>query len=135
MKAVRQRDTRPELMLRRWLHRAGLRFRVCAEDLPGRPDIANKTRKWCIFVHGCFWHGHRNCKLARLPKTNREWWLDKITANRKRDTKKRAALVRMGYRVETVWQCELSNESQINGRLRWLSRVVGRRPRRSENRD
>src|SRR5580704_5824552 len=92
MKAVRQRDTAPEVAVRKLLHSLGLRFRVCPADLPGRPDIANKTRKWCVFVHGCFWHGHPGCKLGRRPRTNRDWWEIKIAANRKRDSRKVLAM-------------------------------------------
>jgi DNA mismatch endonuclease, patch repair protein len=109
MKAVGQRDTAPEIELRRALHARGVRFRACPKDLPGRPDIANKSRRWAIFVHGCFWHGHRGCKLARLPKTNTEWWVVKIGANRKRDAQKVRAMRALGFRVETVWQCQLKD--------------------------
>lgn len=113
MKGIRQRDTAPEIELRSILHAQGLRFRACPKDLPGRPDIANKARRWAIFVHGCFWHGHRGCKLAQLPKTNTEWWVAKIGANRKRDAKKVRAMRALGFRVETVWQCELKNEQRV----------------------
>jgi DNA mismatch endonuclease (patch repair protein) len=123
MKAIRQRDTAPELALRKALHAQGIRFRACPKDLPGRPDIANKSRRWAIFVHGCFWHGHRGCKLARLPRTNRDWWEAKIGANRKRDAKKVRAMRALGYRVETVWQCELAKK-----RFTELGRALLRMP-------
>jgi DNA mismatch endonuclease Vsr len=117
MKAVRQRDTAPEMEVRRLLFRLGARFRVCPRDLPGRPDIANKSRQWCVFVHGCFWHGHRSCALARLPRTNNAWWQEKISANRKRDARKAAAMQRLGFRVVVVWQCELLDERAVTTRL------------------
>jgi DNA mismatch endonuclease Vsr len=118
MKAIRQRDTKPEVVLRKLLHAEGLRFRICPSDLPGRPDVANKSRRWCVFVHGCFWHGHARCKLARLPRTNRWWWRDKITANRKRDSRKRLALQKLGFRVGIVWQCELGESVRAVKKLR-----------------
>src|SRR5262245_25276683 len=80
MRSIGQRDTAPELALRRLLHREGIRFRLCAADLPGRPDLSNKSARWCVFAHGCFWHGHPRCKLARLPRTNSAWWEAKISA-------------------------------------------------------
>jgi DNA mismatch endonuclease Vsr len=118
MKAVRQRDTTPELEVRRILHRLGARFRVCPRDLPGRPDIANRSRDWCVFVHGCFWHGHASCGLARLPRSNTRWWREKIMANKDRDARKETALRALGFRVEIIWQCELLDEARIIRRLR-----------------
>lgn len=109
MKAVRQRNTKPEQQLRGVLHRCGLRFRACPTDLPGRPDIANKSRGWCVFVHGCFWHGHPGCKLARLPAANHSWWLDKIQSNKERDARKEDALRQLGFKVEVVWQCQIED--------------------------
>lgn len=118
MKAVRQRNTSPEVRARSFLHRAGFRFRVQSSSLPGRPDIINATNRWCVFVHGCFWHGHRGCRLARLPKTNREWWTTKISENRARDRRKELALKQLGFRVVTVWQCELDTPQVLVRRLR-----------------
>jgi DNA mismatch endonuclease (patch repair protein) len=130
MRAVRQRDTAPELQARRILHRLGARFRVCPPDLPGRPDIANKSRKWCVFVHGCFWHGHSACMLARLPRTNNRWWTEKISANKRRDARKEAAMRELGFRVAVVWQCELFDEASVARRLRSLLALTRKRPRR-----
>lgn len=110
MRAVRQRDTVPERMLRQLLRRAGVHYRICPRDLPGRPDVANKSRRWAVFVHGCFWHGHRDCKLATVPKTNTAFWVAKLEANRQRDARKVRALRELGYKVATVWQCELEND-------------------------
>lgn len=117
MKAVRQRDTAPEKAVRILLHRLGARYRICPSDLPGRPDIANKARRWCVFVHGCFWHGHASCPRARLPKTNHRWWREKIAANRARDAHKEKALRALGFRVDVVWQCELDHEPRLARRL------------------
>lgn len=118
MKSVKRRDTGPEMVVRRLLHRLGARFRVCSGNLPGRPDIANKSRGWCVFVHGCFWHGHAACKFARLPRANNRWWTEKISANKKRDALKEAALQEMGFHVLVIWQCELANEAETQRRLK-----------------
>lgn len=107
MKRVRQRDTAPELKLRKLLTDAGIHYRVCPRDLPGRPDIANKSKRWAIFVHGCFWHGHRDCRLAKVPANNHDFWESKLQGNRERDARKAAALEVLGFRVITVWQCQL----------------------------
>jgi DNA mismatch endonuclease (patch repair protein) len=117
MKAVRQRDTSPERAVRSLLFRLGVRYRICPRDLPGRPDIVNKSRRWCIFVHGCFWHGHESCALARLPRTNRSWWASKIAANRMRDARKEEGMRSLGFRIAVVWQCELRDERQLTRRL------------------
>lgn len=122
MKAVRQHGTEPELQVRRTLHRLGARFRVCPRDLPGRPDVANKAKRWCVFVHGCFWHGHHGCRLAKLPRTNTAWWRTKISANRRRDARKEAALRALDFSVLVVWQCELVDEATLVRRLRPLLR-------------
>jgi DNA mismatch endonuclease, patch repair protein len=121
MKAVKQRDTEPEKEVRKLIHRLGLRFRICPPDLPGRPDIVNQSRRWCIFVHGCFWHGHESCVLSRLPKTNNQWWSDKIAANKARDARKELAMHTLGFRVGVVWQCELLDEWSLTRRLEELA--------------
>jgi DNA mismatch endonuclease (patch repair protein) len=113
MEAVRQRDTKPEVEVRRLLWKAGARFRLCPRDLPGTPDIVNKTAQWAVFVHGCFWHGHRNCKLATVPKSNSVFWQEKLASNRRRDARKALALRRLGYRVFVVWQCELRDPDAL----------------------
>lgn len=120
MKAVRRRDTKPEVVARSILWNAGARFRLCPSDLPGTPDIANKRARWVVFVHGCFWHGHRNCPLATMPKSNRAFWEEKLAANRRRDARKATALRRLGYRVLVLWQCELRDSEAV---LRRFSRV------------
>lgn len=113
MKAVRRRDTKPEVEVRRLLWNEGARFRLCPRDLPGSPDIANKRARWAVFVHGCFWHGHRNCKLATVPKSNTAFWEAKLAANRQRDTRKVLALRRLGYRVLVIWQCALRDPAAL----------------------
>jgi DNA mismatch endonuclease (patch repair protein) len=109
------------------LFQLGARFRLCPRDLPGTPDIANKSKQWCIFVHGCFWHGHRGCSYATTPRTNRAWWNAKITANRARDARKERAMRKLGFRVATVWQCELRDQETLSRRLARFVALAARR--------
>ena len=106
MARVGQRDTAPELALRKGLHRLGLRFRVNVSGLPGRPDLVFPKYRVALFVHGCFWHAH-SCRAGRLPTSNVDYWFDKLRANTRRDRLRAAALRRLGWRVWTVWECEL----------------------------
>lgn len=112
MRLIRGRDTKPELRVRRALHAAGLRYRVQAKDLPGRPDIVFRRRKVAIFVHGCFWHQHPDpaCKLARMPKSRREFWEPKLRGNRSRDEAVKAKIEAGGWRVFEIWECQLGAE-------------------------
>lgn len=107
MSGIRGANTKPELLVRRHLHRAGLRFRLFAKDLPGRPDVVLPRWGTVVLVHGCFWHGHRGCRYFRLPKTRTEWWLAKIEANVMRDASAEAQLRGAGWRVAVVWECAL----------------------------
>lgn len=108
MARVRGRDTKPEMLVRRALHAAGLRYRLHAKGLPGRPDIVLPSRRVAVFVHGCFWHRHPdpNCKLARLPKTRLDFWIPKLEGNRARDERKKAELEKLGWRVIEIWECQ-----------------------------
>lgn len=108
MSRIRGRDTKPELAVRKYLHGRGLRYVLNDRTLPGTPDLAFKSRKVAVFVHGCFWHGHAGCSKARTPKTRADYWLAKISANRARDRRVEAKLRRLGWRVLVVWQCRLS---------------------------
>lgn len=107
MARVRGRDTKPEMLVRRALHAAGLRYRLHAKDLPGKPDIVLPSRRVAVFVHGCFWHRHPdpNCKLARLPKSRLDFWIPKLEGNRARDERKKAELEALGWTVVEVWEC------------------------------
>lgn len=106
MSRVRGRDTKPEMLLRRGLHAAGLRYRLHVRDLPGRPDMAFPARRAVVLVHGCFWHGH-GCPLFHLPATRPEFWAAKIAGNRARDARAVAELRAADWRVLTVWECAL----------------------------
>lgn len=124
MAAIRGRDTKPEMLVRSWLHRNGLRFRLHGGDLPGRPDIVLPKRAAVVFVHGCFWHSH-GCSNSVVPKTRRDFWVEKLGANRTRDARSQRALKQLGWRVLVVWECEL--RAQPERTLRQLTRVLLRR--------
>lgn len=108
MSNIRSTDTKPELLVRRLLHKLGYRYRLHRKDLPGRPDIVLPRYKAIILIHGCFWHGHE-CKIASKPKTNTAYWLPKIETNRMRDRRNVAALEALGWRVLTLWECNIRN--------------------------
>lgn len=107
MAAVKGKDTKPEMIVRKYLFSRGLRFRVQVRKLPGTPDIVMPKYKTVIFVNGCFWHGHEDCKYFRLPKSNVEFWKEKIERNIERDRESMQALLDLGWNVIRVWECEL----------------------------
>lgn len=111
MAAVKSRNTKPEIKVRKWLHSQGYRFRLHSSKLPGKPDIILPQYKIVIFVHGCFWHGHSGCSLARIPKTRSEWWQSKFDKNAKRDAHNKTSLENLGWRVIVVWECEIKNDT------------------------
>lgn len=112
MKSVGDRDTGPELAVRRLLHRLGYRFRLQRRDLPGRPDIVFPGRRKAIFIHGCFWHGH-GCGKGQLPKSRTEYWIAKIKGNRDRDVRAVSRLEDAGWQTLTIWQCELKKPDNV----------------------
>ncbi|MGV2184049.1 very short patch repair endonuclease [Rhizobium rhizogenes] len=112
MSRIRGRDTKPEMLLRRHIHAAGLRFRLHASSLPGRPDLVFPRYQAAILVHGCFWHGH-DCPLFKLPSTRPEFWSAKISGNRDRDRRTIAALHKSGWRVMVVWECSLKGPARM----------------------
>lgn len=109
MRLIKASDTKPELIVRKALHKAGLRYRLHARDLPGKPDIIFRRDRIAIFIHGCFWHQHPDpdCKKARMPKSRREFWEPKLTGNRSRDEKVKARLNERGWHVLEIWECQL----------------------------
>lgn len=117
MSGVRVRDTKPEKIVRSILHRLGYRFRLQRRDLPGRPDIVLPKYRTVIFVHGCFWHQHKDCRKARRPKSNREFWDSKLDANVNRDHRNQAALEELGWQVIVVWECEALRAEDVSTRL------------------
>jgi DNA mismatch endonuclease (patch repair protein) len=118
MRAVKSKDTAPELRVRRLLHGMGYRYRLHRKDLPGHPDLVFAGRKAVIFIHGCFWHGHDCRRGARMPKTNADYWTMKIGRNRERDARALNALAEQGWRALTLWECELKDESALRQTLR-----------------
>ncbi len=117
MRAIKGRDTGPELLARRLLRGVAPGYRLCRRDLPGAPDIAYIGRRKAIFVHGCFWHGHDCRRGARMPKTNEAYWREKIAKNRARDERHLARYAAMGWDVLTIWECETRDEAALAARL------------------
>jgi DNA mismatch endonuclease, patch repair protein len=113
MGRVRSKDTKPEVKTRSATHVLGHRFRIHVADLPGKPDLANKARRWAIFVHGCFWHSHDDCRLASRPQSNTGYWSDKLARNQARDASHAQALHDLGYRVLVVWECETRDDNKL----------------------
>ena len=111
MAAIKWKDTKPEMIVRKYLFSRGLRFRVQVRKLPGNPDIVLPKYKTVIFVNGCFWHGHEGCKYFRLPKSNVEFWKEKIERNIERDRESMQALFDLGWKVIRIWERELRNKA------------------------
>ena len=129
MSRIRSRNTKPELAVRSMLHLLGYRFTVNGpknRSLPGRPDIVLPKYRTVIFVHGCFWHGHENCRAFRIPSTRRVWWKRKILGNRDRDSHNEIRLRAAGWHVVSVWECALKNETCRNWLKSQLPNFVGR---------
>lgn len=117
MRAVKSRDTKPEMTVRRAAHALGYRFRLHRKDLPGSPDLVFPRLKTAVFVHGCFWHGHDCPRGARMPKTNADYWRSKIARNVARDARVRAELEALGWKTLTLWECELADAEALDARL------------------
>lgn len=120
MAAIKGKDTKPEMTVRKYLFSRGLRYRVNNRKLPGTPDIVLKKYKAAIFINGCFWHGHDGCKYYRLPKSNVEFWQTKIDRNQARDISTDAELAAMGWRVIRLWECEIKTKANREARLEQL---------------
>ncbi len=117
MRRVKGRNTTPELMVRKALTALGARYRLNRKDLPGSPDIVMPGRGLAIFVHGCFWHGHDCARGSRVPKANRDYWVGKVARNKARDAAAVEALSAGGWRVETIWECDLKDAAALRRRL------------------
>lgn len=118
MARVRQHGTAAEVAVREVVHRCGRRFRTRARDLPGTPDIVNRTKRWAVFVNGCFWHAHAGCSRSTIPKNNRAFWRKKFADNKRRDRQKKERLGELGYSVLTVWECELEDLAVLEQKVR-----------------
>ena len=124
MSQIKSKNTKPELLVRKFLFANGYRYKLHDKNLPGKPDIVLPKYKTVIFVHGCFWHGHKNCKYYVVPKTRTQWWLDKINRNKANDEKAVKSLRKAGWNVITVWECHLKNtkiEKTLNSLLKKIS--------------
>lgn len=111
MSRIRNKNTQPEILVRKFLFANGFRYRINDKRLPGKPDIVLPKYKTVIFVNGCFWNGHENCKYFKLPSTRTEWWKEKIEGNIKNDIKTHTILTEAGYRVIVIWECEIKNKT------------------------
>jgi DNA mismatch endonuclease (patch repair protein) len=121
MSSVSRENTRPEVLVRKYLFSRGLRFRNNVKGLPGKPDIVLKKYNTAIFVHGCFWHGHENCKRATIPKSNTNFWREKINKNKQRDRENLKQIESLGWHPITIWQCELT---PLNKSLETLQQTI-----------
>jgi len=125
MSRIRGRDTKPEMLVRRYLHGLGFRYRLHARDLPGRPDLVLPKYGAVVFVEGCFWHGH-SCQKGRVPGTNPAFWETKVATNQTRDRRNQRALARLGWRVIRVWECQLATKKVRAATLaRLATRITG----------
>ena len=117
MSAIKSKNTKPEIKVRKVLHSMGYRFRLHSKDLPGSPDIVLPKYKTVIFVHGCFWHRHENCKYASTPKTRKEFWNKKFTENKKRDSEIQEKIKILDWRSVVIWECETKNIENLREKL------------------
>ena len=118
MSRVRSKDTTPELLVRRMVHAMGYRFRLHRSDLPGKPDLVLPRHGKIVFVHGCFWHRHKSCRMATVPKSRKAFWLNKFEKNVKRDARNIRVLRKQGWKVLVLWQCQTTDPDRLEKRLR-----------------
>lgn len=110
MSRIKGKDTKPEMLVRKFLYANGFRYRIHVNSLPGKPDVVLRKYKTAIFVNGCFWHGHKDCRYFVVPKTRTKWWADKINRNKKNDKEYLEGLEKDGWNVITIWECELKKD-------------------------
>lgn len=123
MSKIRSKDTKPEMIVRKYLFARGFRYRLHDKKLPGKPDLVLPKYNTVIFVHGCFWHGHDGCKYFVVPKTRTDWWLNKINKNKELDRKNSLELKKMEWKVITVFECELKN-GRAEATLEYLTKQI-----------
>ena len=114
MSQVHSKNTKPEILVRRIIFNEGYRYRLHNKNLPGKPDIVFKRLKKVIFINGCFWHHHKNCKYAGIPKSKKKFWIDKFDKNMERDKKNQKELKKLGWQYLIIWQCELKNLTKLS---------------------
>ncbi|UII31111.1 very short patch repair endonuclease [Fulvivirga ulvae] len=112
MSRIKGKNTKPEILVRKFLHAQGFRYGLHNRKLPGKPDLVLRKYKTVMFVHGCFWHGHKGCKYFVIPKTRTQWWIDKINKNKENDTKHVEKLKKSGWQVIIIWECELKRNER-----------------------
>ena len=114
MSQIKATNTKPELLVRKFLHAQGYRYKLHDKTLPGKPDLVLPKYNTIIFIHGCFWHGHAKCKYYKVPQTRTDWWLQKINTNKAKDAKAVKALKKMGWKVIVIWECWLKKAKLHN---------------------
>ena len=124
MAAIKSKDTKPEIAVRKLLHSLGYRFRLHRKDLPGSPDIVLPKYKTVIFVHGCFWHRHENCKYATSPKTREEFWENKFNANIKRDLEVQKEIKNIGWKSIILWECEINKKNILDKKIKEIEKYL-----------
>jgi DNA mismatch endonuclease (patch repair protein) len=125
MSQIKATNTKPEMLVRKFLHAQGFRYKLHDKKLPGKPDIVLPKYKTVIFIHGCFWHGHNNCKYYVVPKTRTDWWLNKINTNNANDTKAVKALKKEGWKIITVWECDLKTAKVEKTLSLLVKKIIG----------
>ena len=123
MRSIKSKDTKPEIILRKYLYTKGLRYRMNYKKLPGRPDLVFIGNKLAVFIHGCFWHQHDNCKITNKPRSNTKFWEDKFTKNLERDKRNKEELITMGWIPIVIWECEILD---INRKTRDLNPLLNK---------
>jgi len=125
MSSIKSKDTKPEMIVRRFLHRQGFRYRLHVKELPGSPDIVLPKYRTVIFVHGCFWHQHKGCSYATIPANNKEFWLDKFSQNQLRDSRNLDDLHKLGWKTIVVWECGLRKREKnvLHGLIKIISQM------------
>lgn len=122
MAKVRSKNTKPEILVRKYLHSLGFRYRIHSTYLPGKPDIIFPSKRKIIFIHGCFWHSHINCKQHRIPKSNQDYWINKLASNASRDAKNLEDLNKLGWSTLIIWECETKDLIKLGNKLvSWLN--------------
>lgn len=124
MSRIKGKDTKPELLVRKFLHAQGFRYKLHDKTLPGKPDIVLPKYKTVILIQGCFWHGHARCKYFTIPKTRTQWWTNKINANKANDEKAAKALKKEGWKVIVIWECQLKREKAEKTMDRLINKLV-----------
>lgn len=127
MSRIRSENTKPEIVVRRFLYAHGIRFRIHVKAIPGKPDIVIRKFRSLIFVNGCFWHGHESCKFAKMPASNSFFWLTKLSSNKRRDFQNISFLKREGWNVFVVWECELNSDRMEEVLMNLLAELVSQK--------